>query len=247
MKLTVIGCSGTLPGPASPASSYLVEHDGFRLLVDCGNGASGALQNYVKLGDLDAVFVSHLHADHCLDLTVLSYGRRYHPSGPFEPLPVHGPAGLQQRLCGAFDRWPTDSLEDVYTFHDVTEGRSKIGPFDVRTARMAHPVETYGIRLTAADRSITYSADTGPCEALVDLALDTDLLLCEASNLTGNEAPGLHMTAKEAGEHAGRARARRLILTHLVPWKDPMRALSEASSGYGGSIEVAKPGQTVQF
>ena len=247
MKLTVVGCSGSMPGPSAPASAYLLEHDGFRLLIDCGSGASGVLQNYLKFGDLHAVIISHLHADHCLDLVPLSTGRRYHPNAPFPTLPVYGPDGLQQRVCNAFDRWPADSLEDVFAFGLIAMGAYEIGPFRVDTALMAHPVETYGMRFTAGERSITYSSDTGPCDALVELAQDTDLLLCEATNVDGEEAPGLHLTARQAGEHAGRARARRLILTHLPPWADPMRALSQASGGYSGTIECAKPGQVVQF
>ena len=105
MKLTVVGCSGTMPGADGPASSYLFESAGFRLLVDCGNGASGALQRYVGLLDLDAVLISHVHADHCLDLVVYSYARRYAPAAR-RPLPVYGPEGSQERLLTAFDAAP---------------------------------------------------------------------------------------------------------------------------------------------
>ena len=103
MRLTVLGCSGTYPGPDSPCSGYLVEHDGFRLVLDLGPGALGPLQRAIGLLDVDAVYVSHLHADHCTDLVGMSYARRYHPDGMPAPLPLYGPTGLRDRLCGVFE------------------------------------------------------------------------------------------------------------------------------------------------
>ena len=94
MKLTVLGSAGTFPGPDSPCSAYLVEHEGFRLLLDFGPGSLGPLQRHLGLLDLDAVYLSHLHADHCLELVTYSYARRYHPDGNPPSLPVYGPAGL---------------------------------------------------------------------------------------------------------------------------------------------------------
>ena len=99
MRLTVLGCAGTFPGPLSGCSSYLVEQDGFRLLLDAGNGAVSALQRAADLLAVDAVLLSHLHADHCLDLVAYSYARRYHPEGPLPP-----PAGLRPgRHAGTAD------------------------------------------------------------------------------------------------------------------------------------------------
>ncbi len=103
MRLTVLGCAGTFPGPRSGCSSYLVEHDGFRLLLDAGNGAVGALQRHGGLLDLDAVLLSHLHADHCVDLVAYAYARIYPPAGPPPPLPVYGPGGTEERLVRVFD------------------------------------------------------------------------------------------------------------------------------------------------
>jgi glutamate racemase len=90
MRLTVLGCAGTFPGPGVPCSGYLVEHEGYRLLVDLGAGALGQLQRHIGLLDVDAVYVSHLHADHCIDLVAYSYARRYHPDGVPPVLPVYG-------------------------------------------------------------------------------------------------------------------------------------------------------------
>jgi ribonuclease BN (tRNA processing enzyme) len=246
MRLTVLGCSGTFPGPDAPCSSYLIEADGFRLMIDMGNGSSGVLQRCCGLLDVDAVLLSHLHGDHWLDLVTYTYARRYHPSGRPSALPVYGPAGTMEQVSGAFGRPVGELLAQTYAFTDVGAGQMRIGPFDVRLAGVNHPVETYGVRVGRGDRSVTYSADTGECDALANLARDTDLFLCEASYLDGGDnPPGIHLTGGQAGEHAARAGARRLLLTHLVPWHDPVRTLQAAHDTYDGDIELASSGQRI--
>ncbi|MFL6136608.1 MAG: MBL fold metallo-hydrolase [Frankiaceae bacterium] len=248
MRLTIVGCSGTLPGPGSPSSAYLVETAGFRMLVDCGNGAIGSLQRFGDVLALDAVVITHLHADHCLDLVPYSYARRYHPRAPLPRLPVYGPRDLQERLCAAFEQRPTDGLGQVYEFRTVQEGRRTIGPFEVDLVRMNHPVETYGLRIMADGASIAYSADTGSCNALVDLARNCDLFLCEASFAHGGSHPAdLHLTSREAGDHARRAGARRLVLTHLLPWTDEELSRADAAAAYGRPVEVARTGATYEL
>ena len=109
MKLTVIGCSGSYPGPDSPASSYLLEHDGHQILLDMGNGSAGALQRYADPYSLDAIFISHLHVDHFIDLTSYYVMRKWHPEGAKPILPVHGPAGTHERLVSAYGGSPISS------------------------------------------------------------------------------------------------------------------------------------------
>lgn len=247
MKLTVLGCAGTFPGPDSPCSSYLVEHEGFRLVLDLGPGAVGQLQRHLGLLDVDAVYLSHLHADHCLDLVGYSYARRYHPLGNPPPLPVYGPTGTAARICGGFDAPPPDRLADVYDFHEVPLGTRQIGPFTVTSARMNHPVECHGLRVEAGGRSLVYSGDTGQSEDLVTLASGCDLLLCEASWVhDAANPPGVHLSGRQAGEHAQRAEAGRLLLTHLVAWSDPEVVLAEARGAYPGPVELARCGQAYE-
>ncbi|MBV9293668.1 MAG: MBL fold metallo-hydrolase [Frankiales bacterium] len=249
MKLTVIGCAGTFPGPASACSSYLVEHDGFRLLLDAGNGSTGALQRAVGLLDLDAIVISHMHGDHFLDLVTYTYARRYHPAGTPECLPVYGPSDIERHLMGAFGRPVDELLHAVYDFYPQSgPGRLSIGPFDVELARVNHPVETYAMRISAGGRSLTYSADSGVCDELVKLASGTDLFLCEASYLDGEDnPPNIHLTGREAAEHATRADVGRLVLTHLVPWGDRDRTLAEAEAGFDGDLSVAAADATFEI
>lgn len=244
MKLTIIGCAGTFPGPESGCSSYLLEQDGFRLLIDAGNGSTGMLQRSIGLLDLDAVVISHLHGDHYLDLVTYTYARRYHPAGSPGPLPVYGPSDTAEHIAGAFGRPVGDLLGEVYDFRSLSRtGNLDIGPFAIELAPVNHPVETYGMRISAGGRTLTYSADSAPCDELVKLARETDLFLCEASYLHGEDnPPNIHLTGREAAEHAIRADAGQLLLTHLVPWGDRDRTLGEASRVYPGDIHVASTG-----
>lgn len=243
MQLTILGCSGTFPGPAGPCSSYLLEADGFRLLLDVGNGSLGPLIARVGLQGVDAVLLSHLHGDHCLDLVAYSYARRYHPEAPLPILPVYGPKDTQKRLCGAFEDWPEDALCQVYDFRDLTPGRRAIGPFSITMDRVSHPIEAFGFRISADDKTLTYSGDTGSSENLDKLAAGSDLFLCEASWHDSPRNPlGVHMSGREAGETAKRASAQHLVLTHIVPWADPPALLEEAKSVFDGPITLAQPG-----
>jgi ribonuclease BN (tRNA processing enzyme) len=143
VRLTVVGSAGTFPGPASACSSYLVEHEGFRLLLDVGNGSIGALQTACGLLGPDAVIVSHLHGDHYLDLVTWTYARRYHPDGAAPVLPVYGPRDIKRSVAAAFGRDVTDTLDEVYDFRGLDHNqRIEVGPFTVDLAEVNHPVET---------------------------------------------------------------------------------------------------------
>lgn len=246
MRLTVIGCSGSIPGPESPASCYLLEAEGFRLLVDLGNGAIGALQRHASLYEIDAVCLSHLHADHCLDLCPYWVARNYGPDGAYPPIPVYGPEGTASRMAQAYGLDENPGMTRAFSFATLAPGTCQIGPFDVTLARMNHPVETFGFRFQCGNRSVAYSADTGESPALVELARGADLLLCEATFLTmPGLPPDLHLTARQAAEHAAAASAAQLVLTHLPPWNDPARTMEEAAEvAFGGTIVRATSGQS---
>ena len=244
MKLTIVGCAGTFPGPTSACSSYLLEHDGFHLLIDAGNGSTGALQKSVGLLDLDAILISHMHGDHFLDLVTYTYARRYHPDGNPACLPVHGPSDVADHVAAAFGRPVQDLLDAVYEFHPAAgPGTIHLGPFTIERERVNHPVETYAARISAGGRTLAYSADTGVCDELVKIAHEADLFLCEASYLDGDDnPPDIHLTGREAAEHAARAGVHKLVLTHLVPWGDAARTLDEATAVFDGDLAVAAPG-----
>src|SRR5579871_374355 len=157
MRLTVVGCAGSLPGPDSPASCYLLEADGFRLIIDMGNGSLGALQRYAGLFDVDAVCLSHLHADHCVDLYSYSVARAYSPAGPQPAIPVYGLAGTAERISLIHGVDGDEGLAKRFTFETLTPGHLLIGPFDVRLAHVNHPVETFSFRFTHGGRTLVYT------------------------------------------------------------------------------------------
>lgn len=245
MRLTVLGSAGSFPGPESACSAYLVQAEGFGLLLDFGTGSLSALQRYAGLHAIDAILLTHLHSDHVLDACSYVVVRRYDPTGPLPPLPMYAPAGAPERLAAAYA--PTEeetSLEDVYTFYGLQPGTFPIGPFRVTVDKVNHPVETYGVRVEHRDSVLAYSADTAPCDALIRLAQDADLFLCEASYLDdASNPPGLHLTGREAGEAATKADVGRLVLTHLVTaWGSEARTVEEASAAFNGAIDIARPG-----
>lgn len=254
MRLRVIGCAGSFPSPESPASSYLVEADDetgrtWRILMDAGNGSVGPLQSYVQPRDLDAVLLSHLHADHCLDLCSMYVALRYHPDGrPERRIPVYGPKGSFRRLADAYGAEEGDQLALVYEVREWVEAEPvAIGPLRVVPMLVDHPVEAYGLRLehTVGGRTgvLTYSGDTDSCPALTALAKDADVFLAEAAFMEGRDQPRrIHLTGRRAGETATQAGVRRLLLTHLPVWNDPAAVLSEASQAYDGDLEIVQPG-----
>jgi ribonuclease BN (tRNA processing enzyme) len=249
--MTVVGCSGSYPGPDSPASCYLLEaeHEGrtWRILLDLGNGALGVLQRYIDPVSVDGVLLTHLHADHCLDLCGFYVLRKYHPTGPQPRIPVWGPPGTALRLAKAYDLDEDPGMNEEFDFRPYT-GLVVIGPFTVTATEVAHPVPAYGLRVEAGGSTLAYSGDTGACAGLVDTARDADLFLCEASFVHGHtNPPDLHLTGVEAGQTATEAGARSLVLTHVPPWHDAQVMLREAGQTYDGPLELAVPGKTYEL
>jgi ribonuclease BN (tRNA processing enzyme) len=252
MRLSVVGCAGSFPGPDSAASCYLVEIEDtgrtWRLLLDLGNGALGPLQRLVDPRGLDAVLLTHLHPDHCLDLCGLFVLLRHHPQGPpATKLPVFGPPGTLERLVVAYggpDGEP--DLPEVFDVREWDDGHAvRLGPTLITPYRVEHPVEAYGLRLDHAGRSLAYTGDTDTCPALLKLARGADLFLAEASFQEGRDTVrGIHLTGLRAGQVAAAAGARRLVLTHLPVWTDPDVVLGEARTAFAGHVDLATPGRS---
>lgn len=249
MRLTVIGCSGSYPGPDSPASCYLVEADGpdrtWRILVDLGSGALGTLQQFLDPLDVDAVLISHLHPDHFFDISGYYVLRKYHPKGPQPRIPVWGPRGTALRVAISYGLPPNPGMDNEFDFHEYDGQPIRLGPLTITTTRLVHPVDSFGLRIEQDGRVLAYSGDTGPCPALVDLARGADLFLAEAAFREREENPGeLHLTGGQAGEAAAKAGVGTLVLTHIPPWHDKQEALAEARLEYDGPIELAATGAT---
>ena len=252
MKLTVIGCAGSFPGPDSPASCYLVEAaDGartWRILLDLGSGAFGALQRFVDPLDIDAVFLSHLHADHCLDLCSYYVFRKYHPTDVPPQLPVWGPTGLAHRLAHAYDLPPIPGMSVEFGFEEYADQPISIGPLTVTPVQVRHPVLTYALRVEADGRVLAYSGDTGPCGGLNVAARGADLLLAEASFIEGDDnPPDLHLTGRDCGKAARLGSVGQLVVTHVPAWHDADTAVGEAKLEYDGPVVAAYTGAVFEI
>jgi ribonuclease BN (tRNA processing enzyme) len=252
MRITVIGCSGSFPGPDSPASCYLLEADGadgrsWRVLLELGNGALGALHNYIDPLSVDGVLVSHLHPDHYMDLCGYYVLRRYGPQGQQRPIPVWGPAGIADRMAHAYGLPLDPGMREDFDFHEY-DGRFDIGPFTVEPVEVDHPVLAYGLRISADGATFGYSGDTGPCEGLDRVAADVPLLIAEASFRSGDDnPPHIHLTGADCGSVANRKRVGRLVLTHIPPWFEKDMAKREATAVFAGDVEIARPGAVYEL
>lgn len=248
MRLTIVGCSGSFPGPVSPASCYLIEHDGYRVLLDMGNGSLGALARYIDIYDVNAVAISHLHIDHCADLASYYVARKYCRSGPLPPIPVFGPVGVAERLSAMYGPDRGVAMTDIFDFHAYGAEAMNAGPFTITSHRVRHCVPAYALRAEAGGRSIVYSGDTGPCDELIDASRGADIALYDASYLSRETNPtDLHMTGSDGARIAMAAGVGRLILTHLVPWNDSAEVLAEAAALYNRDVRLASPGMVEEI
>jgi ribonuclease BN (tRNA processing enzyme) len=259
MRLTVLGKSPSWQDAGGACSGYLVEEGDTALLIDCGNGVFSKLRLFRDYVDVDAVVISHLHADHFLDLIPYSYALTYAPRQ--QPVPVHvwpgtdhparpklyvppGARDLFRRVVGS---WGNDDLiENAFDLEEYEESSMiEVGPVRIRFQSVPHFTETFAMCLESADGGgrITYGADSRPTPALIGFARDCDLLIIEATlprpERTGDRG---HLTPGEAGEHGRDAGVKRLVLTHISDELDPSWAREQAEETFGAQVEVAREG-----
>ncbi|MGH3341901.1 MAG: MBL fold metallo-hydrolase [Carbonactinosporaceae bacterium] len=245
MRITVLGGCGAWPAAGQACSGYLVEHGGFRLLIDPGYATLPRLLEHTTAEEVDAVFVSHGHPDHCADLNPLLRARALQDRPP-PPLPVFAQPGSVDAVL-ALDRPPM--LAGAHVLHGFTAGSSfEIGPFRAETRLLPHFVPNAGVRLTARGRAsdlvLTYTGDTGPSPEVVGLARRSDVLLAEATHVDEVPEPDARYltSARQAGRQAADADVGWLVLTHLWPGTEPASARAAAREAFPGRIEIAKGG-----
>lgn len=238
MKLTVLGGHGTFPVAGGSCSGYLLEHDGFRLWMDAGNGTLGKLLQHWTFEEVDAIWISHAHADHAVDIYPFFY--RMLATGR-ESVPVLGPRGIRDKLGGMIGKESLSawrSLLDWRPFDEDSEG--EIGPFSIKGFAAEHSSPNTILRIAADSRTLVYSGDTGPCDSIAPAAKDADVFLCEASWVDQSQVfSPIHLLASQAGEYAQKADVGRLVLTHVWADNDRERVLSDASEAYDGDVALA--------
>jgi ribonuclease BN (tRNA processing enzyme) len=244
MKLTVIGFWGGYPKKNGASSGYLLEHNGFQLLMDCGSGVLSKLQNIIQPEELDAVLISHYHPDHIADIGVLQHARLIQGflGNVFPTLPIYG---------HHFDQSEFHKL----SFKEVTKGSAyspneiqTIGPFQVSFLKTNHPVPCYAIRIEVDGKVIVYTADGSFKKEFIEFSRNADLLLCEC-NFYGHQdgKSSGHMNSIDAGKLAQQAIVKQLILTHLPHYGVVSDLVSEASTEFSGPIQLAEEFLTISF
>jgi len=239
ISLTVLGCSTPYPRPGAPCSGYLVRTSGVNLWVDCGGGTFAALQEHLAPGDVDALWISHMHPDHCADLlSVFSWALN---AADAPRLPVYGPPGWAARLAAML---PMDTAEDAvrdsFHTHEVQTGHATtVGNLNLISVGVRHSVPAFGLRVEGPAATLAYSGDTGPCAELIELATGADLFVCEAGAIEPQPA---HCTPADAGRAAAAANAKQLLITHLPFRSDPSEAVKAAAEIGGCPTSAAHPG-----
>ncbi|MEW9677178.1 MBL fold metallo-hydrolase [Lentibacillus sp. L22] len=241
MKVTVIGYWGGFPGVKEATSGYLLQHDGFHLLLDCGSGVLAQLQAFINVEELDAVLLSHYHHDHVADIGPLQFGRlvKTYLKSNMESLPIYGHA------------LDSDKFNHL-TYKNATTGIAydpdqtlKIGPFMIEFIETKHPVTCYAMRITAGDTVVVYTADTSMFPELVAFSKGADLLISECSLYQEQDGlPMGHMNSVDVGQLANDADVSELLLTHLPHYGDHQDLLHQAKEIYHGKIALASTGWT---
>ena len=246
MKLTIVGPSPAYTSKSGRSSScYLVEHQSTAIVFDLGHGSFSELWRYRSPGTVAAIFISHMHADHNVDLIPLRHWVRFENRG-YGPA-LFAPRELRPRL-GEF-QFDSDFLSDLKG-QSLEEREYTIGDLHVRAARVTHIPDAYAFRISAPGNptpGLVYSGDCGVPADLAALVEDGDTLLSEAAFGTHRDAPGIHLTAAEAGWVARQGPAARLILTHILDRNDPAATLADAKDAFAGATELAEPGMTVDI
>ena len=263
MRVTVLGKSPSWQDAGGACSGYLVQADGQNLLLDCGNGVFAKLRERIDYVDVDAVAISHLHADHFLDLVPYSYALTYAPRQ--QPVPVArwpgtdsparprliAPEGARRTFRRVVGAWGNDDLiENAFELEEFEpDATVEVGSLRASFHEVPHFTPTFAVNISSANGGgrFTYGADCRPAEELVEAARGTDLLIVEAT-LPRPERTGVrgHLTPAEAGDHARRAGARRVVLTHISDELDQDWAREQASDAFGGPVEVAAEGATYE-
>jgi ribonuclease BN (tRNA processing enzyme) len=236
LSVTVLGNVGSYPAAGGACSGYLVEADGFAVLIDAGPGTVANLQEHLALDDVDAVVLSHSHPDHWTDFMVLRTALKWELERV--GVPVLGPAEVRDMA----DAIAQSGLAPTIDWQVVGDGdKVSLGPLGLTFSATDHYVETLAVRVDHGDGSLAYSADTGPGWSFSSLGDGIDLALCEATYATDAEAEGvLHLSAQQAGAMAREAEVGRLVLTHLHPHADPEIHRRHAEQAFGGPVSIAQ-------
>lgn len=244
MKLTIVGFWGGYPKANEASSGYLLEHNGFKLLLDCGSGVLSKLQNFLMPEELDGVILSHYHADHIADIGVLQHARL-----------IQGFLGKKVPTLPIYGHQLDEEAFSKLTYKQITEGIAynpqntlSVGPFAIQFLRTNHPAPCFAMRIEAEGKTLVYTGDTSFKEELISFSTEADLLLAECNFYPEQDGKAAgHMNSLDVGRLACDANVKEVILTHLPHYGEVTNLIQEASSVYEGSISLAEYGKVVKI
>ncbi|HLR64060.1 MAG TPA: MBL fold metallo-hydrolase [Pseudogracilibacillus sp.] len=238
MKLTVVGYWGGYPHVDGATSMYVIEKDGFMLVVDVGSASLAKFQKYKKVKDIDAVLISHYHTDHIADIGVLQHALliNHYVTGDDKKVPIYGHIENERQ----FQELNHDFTEAVaYDPNQVL----KLGPFTIRFIKTKHSVPCYGMKITDGDTTIVYTADSAYMDDWIDFSRHADLLITDCNFYQKQKASDAgHMTSEEGAYIAKEADVKELLLSHLPQFGDQSLLVKEAQSIFQGPIHLASEG-----
>lgn len=245
LELTILGSAGSRTGPGRACSGYLVTAGDTRVMLDCGNGSTANLQRHMPFDELDAVVITHRHADHCVDLIGMYYGLKFHQEGA-RHVPLYAAPEVLDMLTAMLSRDSAFEFKEAFPTTHVDAGdRFTVGDIEFELFASRHPVPTVSVRMQAEGKVLTYSSDSYGGPELLAAARDADLFLCEATwqgDLEDHPA-GIHLTARAAGEVAREAGVGHLLLTHLWPDMDRDVSLEQCAETFDGPLDLAEDNQ----
>lgn len=242
MRLTVLGSSASYAGPGQACAGYLVEGGGARVLFDCGNGVLAKLARVEDPLSIDAIFITHGHPDHFVDLYAYQALLRYAPEGPAPALPLYAPDALFEGMKALLSDRGASELDEAF----VSEVLCADCPVTVKdmtvTARVVeHTNPTFALVAQADGVRLCYTADTTPGDHVLEAARGADLLLAEATLPEQYAGRAPHLTSSQAGVLAREADVSALVLTHVWPTNDRSEMVMAAAAEYDGPVSVASP------
>lgn len=251
LRLSVLGASTPYPRPDEPCSGYLVRSTTTAVWVDAGTGTLAELQRHIRLDALDAIWISHHHADHSADLLTAYYALRFADDRPTRPVPLVVPEGLVAGMAGLLGGGAVDTIPRIFDVRVMDgAGSARIGDLELAWRPVDHGVPAFGLRIEdESGRMLAYSGDSGPGSSVVAVLDGCDTALVEvglASSAAGDDRP-VHHTPEDAGRMATEARVGRLVLTHIDGELGAEEARERAASAYDGEILVARRGLALEI
>jgi len=244
MNLTILGTGAAYPGPGQACSGLLIQHRTTNILIDCGTGVLSNLQNCLELYAVSDIIISHMHADHFVDLIPYRYALRYGFNGSLGICPrlYLPPGGIEaiDHVVSPFSE-SASFFADVFEVSEYNPDRAlRLGNLDVKFVPVSHYIPAYAVSVSDSGK-IAYSSDTGLCSGLSNVAQDADILVCNVGRCLEPDRDSLwgHLRPSEAGTVAREARVQRLLLTHLWPNSNHIKSLDQAAHNFGGLTELA--------